>query len=85
MASLDEINPLKHVEDDRKLLVDAAVVRVMKARKVLDHSQLVAEVLHQISLFQPQPRVIKEAIESLIQREYLERDPIDHKCYRYLA
>jgi cullin 3 len=29
--------------------------------------------------------VIKKRIESLIEREFLERDSVDRKLYRYLA
>lgn len=30
-------------------------------------------------------QVIKRRIETLIEREYLERDPDNHNVYRYLA
>lgn len=36
-------------------------------------------------MFKPHPNVIKQKIEHLIEREYLERDPEDKSMFRYLA
>ncbi|XP_076901000.1 cullin-3A-like [Bidens hawaiensis] len=76
----------QRVEEDRKPQIEAAIVRIMKARRVLDHNNIVAEVTKQLqSRFLPNPVIIKKRIESLIEREFLERDRDDRKLYRYLA
>ena len=77
--------PLK-VEEDRRHLVEAAIVRIMKARKALGHNELFAEVTRQLSVrFNPSPQFVKKRIESLIEREYLERSEADHRLYSYVA
>ena len=74
------------VEEDRRHLVEAAIVRIMKARKVMNHNDLIAEVTRQLSIrFTPAPQFIKKRIESLIEREYLERAENEHRVYRYIA
>jgi len=74
------------VEEDRKPQIEAAIVRIMKARRLLDHNNIISEVTKQLQArFLPNPAVIKKRIESLIEREFLERDRVDRKLYRYLA
>lgn len=47
------------VEEDRRHLVEAAIVRIMKARKTVSHNELIAEVTKQIaSRFNPSPQVL---------------------------
>ncbi|KAL7792964.1 Cullin [Trichoderma ceciliae] len=72
----------------RSHIVDAAIVRIMKARKELSHSQLVSEVLSQLAgRFKPEVTLIKKRIEDLIVREYLERPDEEGapSMYRYMA
>jgi hypothetical protein len=46
------------VDEDRKHAVEASIVRVMKARKTMQHQQLVMEVSTQLmKLFKPDPKV----------------------------
>lgn len=74
------------VEEDRKPQIEAAIVRIMKSRRILDHNSIVTEVTRQLApRFLPNPAVIKKRIESLLEREFLERDATDRKLYRYLA
>merc|ERR1711988_1668432 len=65
----------QRVDEDRKPQIEAAIVRVMKSRKTMEHNNLIAEVTKQLSQrFVPSPAIIKKRIESLIEREFMERD-----------
>ena len=85
MPSLDGKKSRKSVEDNRGHVLDAAIVRIMKTRNIMDHSELVAEVFKQVHIFEPKTKAIKKQIESLINREYLERGEGSTKTYKYLA
>lgn len=60
-------------QQDRQYQIDAAVVRIMKMRKTLSHKLLTQELLSQLR-FPLKMTDVKKRIESLIEREYLERD-----------
>ena len=72
--------------EDRRHVIEAAIVKVMKARRKLDHNQLIAETTKVISIkFKPDPIQIKTRIESLIERDFIERDEEDRKIYKYIS
>lgn len=52
----------------------------------MEHSHLIAEVVRQMTgRFTPSPQLIKLRIESLIERDYLQRSVNDRRMYHYLA
>ncbi|OTB14176.1 hypothetical protein K445DRAFT_23957 [Daldinia sp. EC12] len=75
-------------EETRMYVTDAAIVRIMKQRKELGHSQLITEVIQVLaSRFKPDVSLIKRRIEALITREYLERAELadGSPAYQYVA
>jgi len=72
------------VFQDRQYQIDAAIVRIMKTRKTLQHNHLVTELYNQLK-FPVKPIDLKKRIESLIDREYIERDSENSQLYKYLA
>lgn len=85
MAILEEAQTQKRVEDDRRSAIDASVVRTMKSAKTMSHKDLFAQVLRQLSLFRPDPKLIKRRIEYLIENDYMERDETNPNLYLYVA
>lgn len=77
---------LEEVDQDRRFSIDAAIVRVMKSRKTLQHQQLTIEVVNQVSgMFKADFKLIKKRIEDLMSRDYLERDANNPNILKYLA
>ncbi|KAL6178409.1 hypothetical protein ACLB2K_049927 [Fragaria x ananassa] len=75
-----------NVSKDRKYAIDAAIVRIMKSRKVLDYRQLVADCVERLEhIFKPDIRLITIRIEDLIRRDYLERDKENLNLLKYLV
>ncbi|KAK5074825.1 ubiquitin ligase (cullin) of SCF [Lithohypha guttulata] len=72
----------KTVEEDRKLLLQAVIVRIMKGRKKLRHVQLVEEVITQVkNRFPPKVSDIKKNIDILMEKDYIERLDNDELAY----
>lgn len=76
----------KKITEDRSHELDASIVRLMKARKRLEHNILVQEVTAMCQArFVPDPKAIKDRIALLIDKEYLKRDTSNMKIYEYVA
>lgn len=74
------------IEGDRKHYLDAAIVRIMKARKQLMYEQLKAETIEAVKKhFVPDVSSIKKRIESLVEQDYLKRDEEETNMYVYVA
>ncbi|KAI0243843.1 Cullin-4A [Massospora cicadina] len=69
---------------NRMFLIDALVVRLLKTRRRMKHLELMTEALRGLR-FPAEPQDIKERIENLIDREFLERDEDDPEVLHYLA
>lgn len=74
------------VDELRRYQTDAAIVRIMKARKSLEHNILISEVTTQLSgRFHPDAMMIKKRIDAMLEREYIERSSENRQLYTYLA
>lgn len=68
----------------RFLQLEAAVVRIMKSRRVLEYTELVKEAIEQVQRwFVPQMPLLKKVVESLVDQEYIRRR--DPKTLEYIA
>ncbi|XP_016297318.1 cullin-4A [Sinocyclocheilus anshuiensis] len=80
----EQVSTTERVFQDRQYQIDAAVVRIMKMRKTLSHNLLVSELYNQLK-FPVKPADLKKRIESLIDRDYMERDKENPNQYHYVA
>ncbi|RKP12942.1 Cullin [Piptocephalis cylindrospora] len=76
----------KEVVESRRVQMDAAIVRLMKARQRMSHTDLVLELTQALaSRFLVDPQEVKRRVEVLIERDFLERSPNDQRVYQYVA
>jgi len=73
---------------DRKAIIQATIVRIMKSKKTLSHNVLVTECISHVNekgLFKPQVADVKAIILGLIDQDYIERDENNSSVYKYVA
>lgn len=70
---------------ERKFLVESYIIRILKAKKTINHEELVQDLLKFCANknFIPQTKQIKESIESLINRDYIKR-ALNSNSYLYI-
>jgi cullin 1 len=73
------------VMQDGRHIIDASIVRIMKKRKALPHTELLMECTEQVKAWiVPDEKKIRMRIENMISREYIERDKQNPRVYNYL-
>lgn len=71
---------------DRELILQAAAMRILKAKKVIKHAELTTEVVQQIkNRFAVDASELKKAFERLIEKDCMERVEGKRGVYRYVA
>lgn len=72
------------VIEDRKMQIEAGIVRIMKMRKKLNHTDLMSELTEQLN-FPIRQVDFKKRLEDLLDQEYIKRNDEDKNVYEYLA
>ena len=85
MANRKKDEDDRFIEEDRKLIIQSTLVRIMKTRKTLRHNELLEECVGDINRFTPKITMIKKCIEMLIDKDYFERDENNRQLYKYVA
>ncbi|KAH6936139.1 hypothetical protein HPB50_013801 [Hyalomma asiaticum] len=76
--------PVINLDEDRRYELEAAIVRIMKARKQLSHDDLLVEVTKLLQgRYTPSAAAFKRRVDALVEREYLERSYEDPEVYIY--
>jgi len=67
-------------------MLDAAMVRVMKARNVIKWAQFQTEVLKLVQKeWSPSPKEMKKRLGSLMERDFIKRSEEDENLLQYIA
>jgi len=80
----------KSIEDDRRIVLQASIVKLMKTAQKMTHTELIQATIEDVShRFNPSISSIKKVIEILIDKQYIERTEQEtetsEKSYQYIA
>ena len=73
----------EEVSVERSILIDAALVKVVKQRRRAPYNEVIGEVQKMCKTFKAEVPQIKLRIENCQQRNFLERDPDDKTVLIY--
>ncbi|KAI6114147.1 Cullin [Pisolithus sp. B1] len=83
---VDSTEVLNAVSEERKHVIQAAIVRTMKAQKTMKNQDLIQEVVSQLSQrFVPNISDIKKAIEVLLEKDYIARTDGAQDTFAYVV
>ena len=72
------------VREDRRFQIEAIIMKIMKDKKALGHADLIRELLKKVN-FPLDDKIVKQRIESLIEKDYIKRAANDAGTYEYIA
>eukprot|EP00040_Diaphanoeca_grandis_P032782 m.199442 g.199442 ORF g.199442 m.199442 type:complete len:776 (-) comp32734_c0_seq1:2185-4512(-) len=76
----------KTIDEDRKMLIQATVVKIMKTRINMNHTTLITECITQLKeRFKPKIPMLKKQIDVLMEKGYMARVENTRDQYQYLA
>lgn len=76
---------LKHIDDDREVLTQCAIVRIMKRDKRLFHKELKLKVMDELNKrFRPETEMIIRSLQLSIGKDFIAHDKNDKDYYVYV-
>ncbi|KAL6188643.1 hypothetical protein ACLB2K_040034 [Fragaria x ananassa] len=79
---IDKKKVIKTVDMQRTDMIDAALVRIAKSKKVIGKTELIKECLEELERFQPSIEVIETRIKYLVRRKFLKTEVASEvTCY----
>ena len=77
--------------EDKRAILQSVIVRIAKKHRSITHNGLIDETIQECSRMNPNLKhsphisLLKQTIEQLIEKQYIERDPTNNDFYHYVA